>query len=136
MGRRKKRNNNTRRKRLYEARMRGSQNALLEEAKLVSPYTLKGLTMMSIAEMEEDQLIQKQKRADRQKEKEGKRKLEEEEEKKKAEQEKVAKLERQRVKEEEKKRDEEYAKIKKPNYWEKKNDETTPTSWWNYLFGY
>jgi hypothetical protein len=49
MGRRR---TNTKRKRLYEAKMRGKQNKLMEEAKLADPYTLKGLTMLSVAELD------------------------------------------------------------------------------------
>lgn len=52
MGRRKKKRTNTRRKRLYEAKMRGKQNKLMEEAKLADPYTLKGMTMLSVAELD------------------------------------------------------------------------------------
>ena len=32
--------------------MRGKQNKLMEEAKLADPYTLKGLTMLSVAELD------------------------------------------------------------------------------------
>ena len=52
MGRRKKKRTNTRRKRLYEAKMRGKQNKMMEEAKLADPYTLKGMTMLSAAELD------------------------------------------------------------------------------------
>ena len=52
MGRRKKKRTNTRRRRLYEAKMRGKQNKIMEEAKLADPYTLKGMTMLSVAELE------------------------------------------------------------------------------------
>ena len=52
MGRRKRNRTNTRRRRLYEAKMRGKQNKLMEKAKLADPYTLTGMTMLSVAELE------------------------------------------------------------------------------------
>ena len=63
MGRKKKKRTNTRRRRLYEAKMRGKQNKIMEEAKLADPYTLKGMTMLSVAELEEhnEQMAKKRK---------------------------------------------------------------------------
>ena len=62
MGRRR---TNTRRRRLYEAKMRGKQNKLMEEAKLADPYTLKGMTMLSVAELEAHNKDMEQKRQEK-----------------------------------------------------------------------
>jgi len=132
MGKRK-RNTNTRRKRQYESRMRGVDNVLMEEAKLVDPQTVKGMTLLSVAGMEEDTRRQTTKRRERatvQQEKESMARLEEES-KRQEWANKQSKIMGQMKREKEK--DEEYIRSRKPNYWKK--EEERQVGWWEWFFG-
>ena len=131
MGKRRRRNTNTRRKRLYEARMRGKENQLFKEARLSDPQTLTGMTMLSIAEIEEDNKKRKElkivKEQKLQQEKE--EKLLQEQKAKQEEKKKQDEMRKQREKEEEEHK--KYLQSRKPNAW--KPEESENISWWNYL---
>ena len=136
MGKRRRRNTNTRRKRQYESRMRGVENALMREAKLVDPQTITGMTMMSVAELEADQKLRETMQRERE------QKLMKEEElrqeqllKKQKEEEERARLQHaERQKEAES--HQMYLKSRKPNYWEQKKSAPQPVGWWQWIFGY
>lgn len=137
MGRRKKHNTNTRRKRQYESRMRGMENSLMREARLVDPQTITGMTMMSVSEIEQDARRREMKQRERKilevsRKKEKEEKDQEEQEKK---QERVETVKKKH--EEEEKRHQAYLKARKANYWETQNNTTPeePKGWWQWIFG-
>jgi hypothetical protein len=134
MGKRR-RNTNTRRKRQYESRMRGAENALMREAKLVDPQTITGMTLMSVAELEADQ----QRREAIQSEREQKLIQEEELRQQRLLKKQNEKKESVQIQTEERRKQEEsdrlYLESRKPNYWERKKSEPEPVGWWKWIFG-
>ena len=131
MGKRRRRNTNTRRKRLYEARMRGKENQLFQEARLMDSQTLTGMTMMSIADIEEDN----KKRNELKKVK--KKKVQQENEKKILQKQKLNEDKKRQQEEMRKQREKEnqehknYLQTRKPNAW--KTEAVQSNTWWNYL---
>lgn len=138
MGRRKKQNTNTRRRRLYEANMRGKEAQEMRAARLADPSTLTGLAMLSVAELDQDAREMESRRA-------SKRRTAEqavEESKKRALQRQVAEESAKRAlreqKEHEEAMDAAYLKVRAPNYWTTKQEKDTvraPVGWWAWIFG-
>ena len=138
MGRRKKQNTNTRRRRLYEAKMRGKETQEMRAARLADPSTLTGLTMLSVAELDQDAREMESRRA-------SKRRIAEQaadEIKKRALQRQVAEDSAKRALREQREREETmdaaYLKVCAPNYWTTKQETETvraPVGWWAWIFG-
>ncbi len=137
MGKKRNHNTNTRRRRQYEARMRGAENALMREAKLVDPQTVTGMTLLSVWEMEEDSRLRSKKQCEQAlliKNEEKHRRIKHQKDQEEKETVRVQK-------EEDRKEDEEkhqvYLRARKPNYWDKKKDtvKEEPVGWWNWIFG-
>jgi len=138
MGRRKKQNTNTRRRRLYEAKMRGKETQEMRAARLADPSTLTGLTMLSVAELDQDARAMESRRASR-------RRMAEqaaEESKKRALQRQLAEESKKRAllaqKEREETMDATYLKVRASNYWTMKEQKDTvraPVGWWAWIFG-
>jgi hypothetical protein len=136
MGKKRKHNTNTRRKRQFESRMRGVENSLMREARLVDPQTITGMTMMSVSEIEHDARRREKKQRER-KTLEVSRKKEKEEKEQKEQEEQREKIETVKKKHEEEEREHQaYLKARKPNYWEtQKNTPEEAKGWWQWIFG-
>lgn len=136
MGKKRKHNTNTRRRRQYGARMRGAENALMQEAKLVDPQTITGLTLLSISEMEEDSRLQLEKREKHAlliKEKEKYRRIQDQIDQKEKE---LLRIQQEKDRKRDEEKHQEYLRTRKPNYWKRdttKKEENV--GWWNWIFG-
>ncbi len=117
--------------------MRGAENALMREAKLVDPQTVTGMTLLSVWEMEEDSRLRSKKQCEQAlliKNEEKHRRIKHQKDQEEKETVRVQK-------EEDRKEDEEkhqvYLRARKPNYWDKKKDtvKEEPVGWWNWIFG-